>query len=200
MVSRPRRRPLRLTHFDYATHGAYFVTVCAHQRRCIFGDVDHDAVRLAEPGEIVEKWWAAIPSKFPDVEIDRFVVMPNHVHGILWIIDRQDGGVPVDANRTSLPRIMQWFKTMSTNEFIRAGKRDRRPSGILWQRNYWERVIRDERSLDDIRLYIENNPRSWAEDDENPDNRASAVPTSRTSKRPGRTHGSAPTIHRRPTT
>lgn len=103
--------------------------------------------------------------------------MPNHLHGILWIIDRTGDSPSIDASGTTLPRVMQWFKTMSTNEFMRAAKRAGRRGGILWQRSYWERVIRDERSLAEIRRYIEDNPRRWAEDEENPANKVRAVRT-----------------------
>ncbi|TAK59461.1 MAG: hypothetical protein EPO22_10115, partial [Dehalococcoidia bacterium] len=144
----------------------------AHDRRCIFGNVDDDAVRLSEPGELVARWWNAIPSKFQDVETDSFVIMPNHIHGVLWIIDQRDWREDINVAGTTLPRIMQWFKTMSANEFLRAAKRAQRQGGPLWQRSYWDRVIRNDQSLHDIRRYIDDNPRKWAEDEENPANRS----------------------------
>ena len=117
-------------------------------------------------------------SKFPSVETDEYVVMPNHIHGIVVIVGadlrvRPDPRAPmIEGTHTGvpLPRIVQWFKTMTTNEYIRGVKRyGWAPfQGRLWQRNYYEHVIRNEEDLEDIRQYIVGNPAQWPEDVENP--------------------------------
>ena len=81
----PRRRPLRIKGYDYTSPGAYFVTICARQRRCVFGDVLADAIVLSRLGQIVHDTWREVPLRFPNVELDEFVVMPNHLHGLLLI-------------------------------------------------------------------------------------------------------------------
>jgi putative transposase len=87
----PRRKSTRLRGYDYATAGAYFVTVCAREHACLFGAIVHDEVKPSRVGRIVESCWAAIPDHFPIVRLDAFVVMPNHVHGIVWL---PRGGMP----------------------------------------------------------------------------------------------------------
>lgn len=128
--------------YDYAQAGAYFVTICAQDRACLFGDVTNDQVRLQPSGEMVLHWWMELPNKYPDVEIDDIVVMPNHLHGIILINDQSNNPQAPHAQVT-LGAIIGWFKTMTTNAYIRgvveSGWRpfDRR----LWQANYFEHII-----------------------------------------------------------
>ena len=151
----PLRKPLRLSHFDYATPGAYFVTVCTQDRACLFGEVRDGAVHLSESGGIVEQVWRNLPAHFPNFGIDEFVVMPNHVHGVLLI--EKEGGRP-------LPNLMRAFKAFSTREIKARGiVRD-----AIWQRGYYEHVVRGEDDLAAIRRYIQDNPVKWDLDDENP--------------------------------
>ena len=156
----PQRKSLRLVEYDYAQEGAYFITVCTQQKACLFGDIIGDAMVLNDAGKMVEKVWDAIPEQYPGIETDEFVVMPNHVHGILVITDG-----------LSLPDVVHRFKSMTTNHYIRGVKQQdwRAFDRKLWQRNYFERVIRHERELHDVRTYIANNPLKWALDHENPD-------------------------------
>ena len=188
-----RRRSRRLSGYDYAQAGAYFITVCAQVRACIFGEVVDGEIRLNDAGRMVENWWRELEKKFPNVSTDTHVVMPNHFHAIIILSDGNppspDGGADlcVCPDRDTepglsesqgahtgapLPRIVQWFKTMTTNEYIRGVNQlgwtpfQRR----LWQRNYYEHVIRHERELDATRQYIVDNPVKWAEDRENPQN------------------------------
>ncbi len=181
-----RRRSLRLPGFDYAQRGAYFVTVVAHDRACLFGDVVDGAMCLNEAGRVVESCWAAIPDHFPHVELDAFVVMPNHVHGIVLIVgdvsadvgtrDRAKDGAkdfsPLPGRASTfrspsktLGSIVRGFK-IGVTKWMRAntGVRD------VWQRNYFEHVIRNETALNRIRQYIIDNPARWQEDRENPAN------------------------------
>ena len=168
------RRSIRLRAYDYAQAGAYFVTICTQGRRCLFGDVLADETRLTEAGRIVQECWDGLPQHFPDVQLDEFVVMPNHVHGIV-VVDRRRGtacraptgerfGRPEPG---SLPTIIRSFKSAATKR-INDTRRSLRQT--VWQRGYFERVIRDEKELDHVRQYIRYNPMSWQDDKENPDN------------------------------
>ena len=175
--NRRRRRSIRLRDFDYSQAGAYFVTVCTQERRCRFGDVVDGDMRLNEAGRIVEQCWLAIPSHFPDVILDAFVVMPNHVHGIVAIVDgtvRAKNCSPLQDNIMTIRKplrspsktigsIVRGFKVGVTKWFRENGAIDE-----VWQRNYYEHVIRRDESLNRIREYIQNIPMQWAYDRENP--------------------------------
>ncbi len=177
---RHHRRSIRLDGYDYSQEGAYFLTICVQDRESLFGEVVDDAVKLNEAGQMVEKWWQELSHKFPQVEIDENVVMPNHFHGVLVIVGadlrvcpNQEGAhVGAPLQKPAVGDIVRWFKTMSTNEYIRGVKEKNWTPfpGKLWQRNYYEHVIRNESSLNDIRSYIQANPMRWAEDEENPAN------------------------------
>jgi putative transposase len=151
----PPRKSLRLSHFDYATPGAYFVTVCTQDRACLFGTVRDGLVHLSEAGRIVEQVWQALPGHYPNFALDEFVIMPNHVHGVLLI--ENEGGRP-------LSNLMRAFKAFSTRE-IRGRTL---ANDTVWQRGYYEHVVRDESDLTAIRQYIQDNPAKWDLDDENP--------------------------------
>ena len=176
---RHNRRSIRLRGYDYSQAGAYFVTVCAHDRMCLFGEIMDGKMHLNDAGRMVEKWWLALNRKFSTMETDEYIVMPNHFHGIVVIVgaDLCVCPVPVGAHAgvgahtgAPLPAIIQWFKTMTTNEYIRGVKTSGwLPfTGKLWQRNYYEHIIRNEESLNHIREYIANNPMQWELDRENP--------------------------------
>jgi REP element-mobilizing transposase RayT len=172
-----RRRDLRLPDYDYAQSGAYFVTICTKDRTIFFGSVIDEWMHLAEPGLMVERWCREIPAKFPTVELDAFVIMPNHVHAILLIGTSAltDGAEERGGHAgPPLPEVVQWFKTMTTNAYIR-GVKERgwtRFDGSLWQRSYYEHVVRNEAELTSVREYVLNNPLHWAMDREHPDRRA----------------------------
>lgn len=167
-VRSPRRRKssLRLPGFDYATDGAYYVTLCVQRRMCLLGDVVEREIALNDAGRMAESWWFATSEKFPRLELDEFVVMPNHMHGVLWL--RELGAE--SASRTNLAEVVQWFKTMTTNAYIR-GVREHGWApfpGRFWHRSYFDHIVRDESQLNKIREYIRDNPRRWSEDSENP--------------------------------
>ena len=191
------RRSIRLKHYDYSQAGAYFVTICAKDRECYFGNIKGGELQLNDAGSMIEKWWRKIPEKFSSSEIDLHIIMPNHFHGIIAIVgadpcvcpdtrvypkthvcpdyndknkrsahmDAYEAGAHMDA---PLQKIIQWFKTMTTNEYIAGVKQNKwtRFNGNLWQRNYYEHIIRNEYALNKIREYISNNPLNW-EIDEN---------------------------------
>ena len=129
-LDKHHRRSIRLRGYDYAQAGAYFVTICTQGRRCLFGDVVDGDMHLNEPGQMVEKWWVEIAKKFPSTKQNDYAVMPNHFHGIVANVgaDRRvcpdrDSGSDKGAHRGApLPEIVQWFKTMTTNEYIRGVK------------------------------------------------------------------------------
>ena len=159
---RPRRRSLRLPGYDYSQAGAYFVTACTQNRVVLFGEIIDGDVRLNEMGTIVQQTWDDLPTHYHGIDLDAFIVMPNHVHGIIILADES-------ARRHAIPEIVRGFKTFSARRVNeRAGK-----SGVLWQRGYYEHVIRNEKALDRIRAYIANNPARWADD---PENISRAVP------------------------
>jgi REP-associated tyrosine transposase len=169
-----RPQSIRLKGYDYRQAGAYFVTVCTQERACLFGNVAEGQMRLNDAGQMIERWWFELNQKFTTVETDEFVVMPNHFHGIVVIpvgADLRVGPIPEGTHAGApLPTIIQWFKTMTTNEYIRGVKAASWPSfnGGLWQRNYYEHIIRNEDSLNRIRQYIIDTPARWAFDRENP--------------------------------
>jgi putative transposase len=166
------RQSIRLRDYDYSQEGAYFVTIGTHGRECLFGEVVDNTMILNEPGQIVQKWWQVLESKFSYIETDAYVIMPNHFHGIVVVVGADPRVCPnLGAHiGAPLPKIIQWFKTMTTNEYIRYSKDNFEPSSgaKLWQRNYYEHVIRNEKALHAIRTYIESNPAQWINDPENP--------------------------------
>jgi REP element-mobilizing transposase RayT len=169
--------------YDYSQVGSYFVTVCAKGHACLFGDIEQGEMILNGAGHMIRTWWLAIPGKYSRVELDGYMIMPNHCHGIIKIVGADQCVCPDSRNKgehigSPLPRIMQWFKTMTTNEYIRGINECRweRFNGKLWQRNYYEHIIRDERELNQIREYIMNNPMQWELDAENPRNMKDWVP------------------------
>jgi REP-associated tyrosine transposase len=166
------RRSLRLQGDDYTIDGAYFVTIVTQDRALLFGNVDDCEVRYSDAGLVIDSWWRSIEPRFPTVLTDEYVVMPNHLHGVLFIGGQTENdrpwkgghtGPPLQRNvpgNPSLSKIMQWFKTMTTNVYIRGVKEDGWPPfrKRLWQRDYHDHVVRNERALNDIRAYIINNP------------------------------------------
>lgn len=159
-------RSIRLRGYDYTQAGAYFVTILTHNRECLFGDVADGAMRVNAFGQIVAECWDALPTHFPNVELDAFVVMPNHVHGVIVIA----GGAPLQPGQPrgtqtgSIGAIIQNFKSVSTRKINAA--RDAAGASV-WHRNYHEHIIRHEKSLNAIRKYIEGNPTNWANDEDN---------------------------------
>ena len=149
------RRSPRWRGFDYASSEIYFVTIVTDGRRCVFGDVEGDRVRLADLGRLVERCLRAIPLHHPGIFLHEHVVMPNHVHALLEL------GAEAERRGTSLVTVVSGFKASVT----RAAKLERSP----WQRSFHDRVIRDEKELVRAQQYILENPKRWAEDRENPD-------------------------------
>ncbi len=161
----PRRKWPRLRGFDYGQEGFYFITICTFSRACLFGAAAQGRVDLSPVGEVVARCWFGIPQHCPHVDLDEFVVMPNHVHGILAIVSGADGKLE-SAGMTGIPTIVGGFKAAVTKE-VRA--MEGFASTRVWQSRYYEHVIRSEISLRDIRQYIVDNPLKWDLDVENPE-------------------------------
>jgi REP element-mobilizing transposase RayT len=151
-----RRQPMRLQRYDYAQAGAYFITVCTHGRTCLFGTIVDHEMRSNQAGAILKQTWSNLIAHYQNVDLDEFVVMPNHVHGIIVLSDASPA-------RHGLPEIVRGFKSFSA----RGVNEVRGTRGPLWQRGYYEHVIRNETALNGIREYIVNNPARWADDPEN---------------------------------
>ncbi len=210
------RQTIRLQGYDYTSSGAYFITICTHQRQCLFGEIVDAEMQLNVLGQMIHACWQRLPYYFPTLTLDAFVVMPNHVHGILVLgnssnttLGQNAENLIVDSpphamsdqphnsepelgvafgqktvgncqeplpNAAPLPpRLVSGsvgamilnFKSVTT----RSINRIRRSSGTpIWQRNYYEHIIRNEASWQFIRQYIHNNPLSWQVDQLHPDN------------------------------
>jgi len=156
-MSHRQRKLTRLQGYDYAQAGAYFVTICTQHRHCLFGSIKDGVMSLNPAGEMIVLWWGRIPERFPNAEIDYFVVMPNHVHGIVVL----DGSAP-----SGLSDAVGWFKTMTTNAYIHGVKEQEWTAfdGQFWQRSYHDHIIRNEPDLNRIREYVMINPARWDED------------------------------------
>ncbi|MFN3614580.1 MAG: transposase [Rubrimonas sp.] len=215
---RHHRRSIRLKGYDYSQPGAYFVTICTQDRACLFGEVVDGVMQLSGPGRMVETVWHELPHFYPGVDIDGFVVMPNHIHGIVVLVGAALRGRPAPRGRPhsgqaravdsgqprghdlgqpqgvaptgpigqprghhlgqprgvaptmSLPDVVRRFKTLTSRRYADGVHQwGWMPfPGRLWQRNYYEHIIRSEESLNRIRQYILDNPMRWSFDRENP--------------------------------
>jgi REP element-mobilizing transposase RayT len=163
------RRSIRLKGFDYSTTGVYFVTLCTQNRECLFGEVVDGEMKVNELGQIVEGCWAWLTRQYAHVILDTWTVMPNHLHGIIMITPDGRGGSrtapTIVDKRKPLGRLIGAFKTVSTK---RINALRNTPAVAVWQRNYYEHVIRSEDELVRTSEYILNNPARWAEDENNP--------------------------------
>jgi putative transposase len=170
-----RKSPL-LPDYDYSWEGAYFVTVCVQDRQFLFGEViDDGTMRLNQAGQMIGRWWQELERKFPSVKVDEYyVVMPNHFHGIVFISEQSRSIAEGGHAGPPLQKIVQWFKTMSTNEYVHGVKEHGwKPfRGHLWQRSFYEHVIRNDEALNRIREYIKHNSQRWDLDRENPQAKA----------------------------
>lgn len=191
------RQSIRLKGYDYSQNGWYYVTICTQNRKCLFGEIIENQMQLHEAGKLTQNFWSKIPEHFHEVVVDEFIVMPNHVHGIIVIEkdgDERRGEVSSSTKnlssngaetapsfgqrdvsnlgeRTSplrvitLGKIVAYYKYQTTKRINEIYKN---PAKKLWQRNYYERIIRNEKELNSIREYIVNNPLQWSMDEENP--------------------------------
>ena len=154
-----RRKQLRLPNYDYSQNGAYYITICTHNRVSLFGIVKsvgaYPCVRPNAAGVMVKEKLFSLAEKYEGVKIDYYCIMPNHIHFVL-VKEGAHAGAP-------LHEMIKWYKTQTTNEYIKLVKQNILPpfDKHIWQRNYYEHIIRGEEDLYEIRKYIENNPAKW---------------------------------------
>ncbi|OIO33797.1 MAG: hypothetical protein AUJ70_02495 [Candidatus Omnitrophica bacterium CG1_02_40_15] len=162
-----RRKHNRLPRYDYAQDGYYFVTICTKDRDEWFGKIENDTMVLNECGRIVSKCWHDIPNHYRDIKLDESVTMPNHIHGIIVIsnaVRTEQCSVP--TKRVSLSQIIKSFKDVSIKQI----RSEFSNIHFLWQRSFYDHVIRGEKELREMREYIINNPKQWELDVENIEN------------------------------
>jgi REP element-mobilizing transposase RayT len=163
----PDRNYTRLTDYDYSSPGAYFVTICVYKKQCLFGSSENGTMRLNQYGEVVQKCWKDLQNHYEGINNRIFTVMPNHVHGILEIMppNKRSGSKPDPTNRYPLSEIIRAFKTFSSkgiNELRHS------PGTTVWQRSFYEHIIRTEKEYRETGEYILYNPAKWENDKENP--------------------------------
>ena len=158
-----RRRSIRLKGYDYSQAGAYFVTICINQRRSLFGNIQEGIMYPSPAGEMVQTVWDEIPTHYQGIDIDAFVLMANHIHGIIIL----------EPNSSmKLPDVVHRFKSLTTARYRHGIYEKEWPpfEKRLWQRNYYEHIIRNEKSCDRLREYIRDNPILWDVDTLHPNN------------------------------
>lgn len=147
------RQSIRLQGYDYSQEGHYFITICTYRHLPLFGEIIKEEIKKNQIGDIVNRQWLQISERFKGVHLDVFVVMPNHIHGIISILESYPG--------QTIGKIIGAYKSLAANEYIKLCKMNNLPVEKLWQRNYYEHVIRDEQDFSRIVDYIQNNPQNW---------------------------------------
>ena len=185
------RQSIRLKGYDYSQEGLYFITICCQDRLHLFGEIIQGEMVLNDAGKMIEKWYLELENKYPDKICHQMVVMPNHFHCIIENVSDNNNnvsgdhvGMPLRGHpirgcpecvtygmenkiyNATIGDAVGWFKTMTTNAYICGVKTQnwKRFNKRLWQRNYWEHIIRDEQSFDRISIYIADNPKKWKAD------------------------------------
>ncbi len=177
MNQKQHRRSIRIKGYNYASSGAYFITICTNKHEQLFGEIVNGKMELNECGKIVQSEWIKTGILRSNIEIDAFIIMPNHIHGIIFIHD--DSGVmhhghghrdPTYRAQTeqfgkptsnTIPTIIRGYKSAVTS---RINKINNTPRVKVWQRNYWEHIIRNDQSMNHLQEYIQNNPIKWHTD------------------------------------
>ncbi len=172
------RKSIRLKDYDYSREGAYFITICTYNRECILGNITDGEMILNQFGKIVLECWNNLTTRYTNIELDKFVVMPNHVHGIIKIIDnvgtihelplqgKDCMNQQIERRRMLIPKVVGYFKMNAAKQINIM----RNTPGIpFWQKNYYEHIIRNVDKLNKIREYIHHNPLKWHLDRENPE-------------------------------
>jgi REP element-mobilizing transposase RayT len=177
------RKNNRLANYDYTRSGYYFITICTQNRINYFGKIEDNTIQLNCVGNMVDLWWKKMFEKYNNISMDQYIIMPNHIHGIIHInvganpcicpIKNRGENMVSPLRRSNqylgLGRCVSWFKRMTTNEYINNVEIQGWESfnRRIWQRNYYDHIIRNEKYLNKIRQYITNNPSTWPEDAEN---------------------------------
>lgn len=180
------RRSYRLQGYDYSAPGAYFITLCTYQRQCLFGDIIDGQMQPNDFGQIVAEEWQKSSDIRQEIELDEWVLMPNHFHGIVWITS-PDSPMDVGAHRRaplrtqshphqsagiaerkpkSLSSLVAGFKAITTK---RINQLRNAPGTPVWQRNYYDHIIRNQDALQTIQQYVQTNPQKWQIDQLHPE-------------------------------
>jgi REP element-mobilizing transposase RayT len=171
------RKPNRLKNYDYSQNGMYFITICTKDKKCFFGEIINDKMILNDFGKIIQNVWLELPNHNDNISIDEFVIMPNHIHGIIEIVGTPLVGVQdIDTTKTgtrpvtTISELIGTFKSLTTNQYIYHIKNNGwKPfNKYIWQRSFYDHIIRKEESLNKIREYIMINPQQWNDDKNNP--------------------------------
>jgi putative transposase len=181
------RKTIRLRNYDYSQKGIYFVTICCRNKESLFGKIINELMIFNDMGKIADQYWQEIPQHYPNVYLDEYIIMPNHIHGIL-IIEQQAVGANDHSPYDHFPKKLSLSQHCWANNYpplrygtsktigaiIRGYKigvtkwfRKNTNNYLVWQRNYYEHIIRNEKSLEQIRRYIINNPFNWQYDELN---------------------------------
>jgi REP element-mobilizing transposase RayT len=168
MIILPQRKSLRLKDHDYTSEGAYFLTICTFERFCIFGEIKSGKMALNDAGNIVQQCWQDIERKYTCTTLDQYIIMPNHIHGIILINKNVGATHWVARNRMNGPlpgsigTIIGQFKPKAAK---RINALRNTPTTFVWQRNFYEHIIRNDKDLMRIQQYILNNPTNWEKDE-----------------------------------
>ena len=154
------RRSIRLKNYDYSSPGSYYITVCVAERQHVFVHIQNRIMHLNMFVHIVQECWYELPQHYPHVHLDAWVVMPDHIHGIIVLTEYTDNAVMPEHTRHALPEIVRALKSFSARRINILRNTIGTP---LWQRNYYDCIIRDQQHLHNTRQYIANNPARWAE-------------------------------------
>ncbi len=154
----PQRKSLRLKNYDYTQNSFYFITICIQNKACLLGEIIDQKMILNNAGLMIDKIWHEIPKYYEGFHLHEFVLMPNHIHGIIEISSH--------GKTLGLSDVLQRFKTLTTNKYIHGVKDHhwKKFQKKLWQRSYYEHIIRNEKTLEEIQTYIINNPVNWDKD------------------------------------
>jgi putative transposase len=177
------RKSIRLKGYDYSQVGLYYITICVQNMACLFGNIIHGEMILCDAGHMVENEWLKMPERFPNVHLHEYVIMPNHFHAIMEIAvgatlvvapndvvapneTWQPQGIAPTGTPKTVGDMVGAYQSIVTVEYIRGVNQLGWPrfNGKLWQRNYWEHIIRNEKSYQRISEYIKNNPKNWKDD------------------------------------
>jgi len=176
------RRSNRLKNYNYSDNGWYFVTICSKDRKSIFAEINNkyvgeglapsrdntpvrykNNIKLSKIGKIIDKQWDDIPNQYDNIELDEYIIMPNHLHGIL-VVNYREGASP----SPTMSNIIGSFKSKCSLEYLKYIKQNNFDiSGQIWQRSFYDHIIRNECSLEAVRKYISENPENWEQDIDN---------------------------------
>lgn len=156
------RKSIRLQGYDYSQEGLYFITICCQNKNCFFGEIQRGQMLLNEYGQIAHQEWLKTAELRSNIALDEFVIMPNHMHGIIQITEKEEAIQRIDHTSglqgpsKTIGAIIRGYKSAVTKQVTQLGFR-----GQLWQRNYYDHIIRSEKAYSAIRNYIVNNPKNW---------------------------------------